>query len=121
MKNHAFESNTVEAYLLDFPEDTRQVLQQVRTCILAIVPNAEETIKYGIPTLVYCKKNLVHFAGYKKHVGFYPSPNVLMHFKQQIAEYVSSKGAVQFPLDRPMPLELIAEMTRYRKGQLDVG
>jgi len=121
MINKALKPETVDTYLLEYPEETRLKLQQVRSCILDVVSDATETIKYGIPTFVYRNKNLVHFGGYKKHIGFYPSPKVLMHFERQIVGYKSSKGAVQFPLDTPMPLELIAEMTLYRKKQVDVG
>lgn len=121
MKNQACKTDTVDAYLFDFPEDIRHLLQKVRSCIIEVVPEASEAIKYGIPTYVYHKQNLVHFGGYRKHIGFYPTPKVLMHFERQIVEYKSSKGAVQFPLDRPIPLELIAEMTLYRKTQVDAG
>lgn len=112
---------SVPEYILKFPGETQLALNKVRKCILDILPDATETIKYGIPTYVYRNKNLVHFGGYKKHIGFYPSPKVLIHFKQQIVGFASSKGAVQFPLDRPIPLELIAEMTLFRKAQVDEG
>lgn len=121
MKDTSSKPASVNQYISEFPEVTQNALNQVRTCILDIVPKAVETIKYGIPTYVYRNKNLVHFGGYKKHIGFYPSPKVLIHFKQQIVGFASSKGAVQFPLDRPIPLELIAEMTLFRKAQVDEG
>ncbi|MFM1878435.1 MAG: hypothetical protein RLZZ241_1301 [Bacteroidota bacterium] len=112
---------SVNQYISGFPEATQIALNQVRKCIQEILPEAEETLKYGIPTYVYKKKNMVHFGGYKRHVGFYPTPRVLKHFEDEIAGFVSSKGAVQFPLDTPMPFELIAAMTAYRKEQVDAG
>lgn len=112
---------SVTEYISGFPESTQVVLNQVRECILEVLPEAEETLKYGIPTYVLKKKNMVHFGGYKRHLGFYPTPKVLSHFEREIAGFVSSKGAVQFPLDQSMPLELIAEMTRYRLSQVVEG
>lgn len=114
MKKEMMPQATVEAYIAGFPEAVRSRLEAVRNVIRREVPEALESIKYGIPTYVLNHKNLVHFGGYSRHVGFYPSPAAIRHFKPDLAGFATSKGTVQFPLDQPMPLELIARMTRYR-------
>lgn len=105
--------STIDEYLASFPVETQQKLQLVRECIQEIVPEAKECINYGIPTFKL-KKNLVHFAGYKHHIGFYPGSATLAAFKAEIAANKSAKGSVQFPLNLPLPLELIREMVKYR-------
>lgn len=105
--------NSIDLYIATFPESTQLLLAQVREAIESVAMNAEQTIKYAMPTYVY-HGNLVHFAGYKNHIGFYPTPSGLIAFQEEISSYKNSKGAVQFPLNQPLPLELIQKITRYR-------
>ncbi|WP_221394155.1 DUF1801 domain-containing protein [Dyadobacter sp. NIV53] len=103
----------VDNYIAGFPEETQKLLEQVRHEIRKAAPDAEEAIKYGIPTLIL-NGNLVHFAGYKNHIGFYPAPQGLEEFKEELSGYKGAKGSVQFPIDQPLPLDLIARITKYR-------
>jgi uncharacterized protein YdhG (YjbR/CyaY superfamily) len=103
----------IDDYISAFPKDIQVLLQQLRTTIKKAAPKAEETIKYAMPTFTY-KGNLVYFAGCKSHIGFYPMPSSIIAFKKELAAYQTSKGAVQFPLDKPMPLGLITKMVKYR-------
>jgi uncharacterized protein YdhG (YjbR/CyaY superfamily) len=105
--------NSIDLYIATFPESTQLLLAQVREAIESVAMNAEQTIKYAMPTYVY-HGNLVHFAGYKNHIGFYPTPSGLIAFQEEISSYKNSKGAVQFPLNQPLPLELIQKITLYR-------
>lgn len=113
MASGADGSAAVDAYLAGFPEEVRQVLEQVRAAIRAAAPDAQETIKYGLPTFVL-HGNLVHYGGFKQHVGFYPVPSGIEAFRAELARYPQGKGSVRFPLDEPMPLDLIARIVRYR-------
>ena len=105
---------SIEAYIASFPADIQNLLDQMRKTIATAAPEAKETINYGMPTYKYKGRNLVHFAAAKKHIGFYPTPSAIRHFADSLGGYKSSKGAVQFPLDKPLPLDLVAEMTRFR-------
>lgn len=105
--------NSIDNYIADFPEETRQILQQVRLTVSKAAPKAEETINYGIPTFTL-NGNLVHFAGYKSHIGFYPAPSGIEAFKNELSVYKGAKGSVQFPLDKPMPLALITKIVKFR-------
>lgn len=103
-------------YILQYPPEVQEKLNQMRDTILEIIPEAEEKIAYGIPTF-YLKGNVVHFAGYKSHIGFYPGADGIAAFTGELAAYKLSKGTVQFPLDQPLPLELVKRITTYRKEQ----
>ena len=103
----------IDTYIGDYPEKVRGLLEQIRATIRRAAPEAEEAIKYGIPTFVQ-GENLVHFAAYKNHIGFYPSSSAIAAFHEQLSRYKSAKGSVQFPLDEPMPLELIEKIVRFR-------
>lgn len=105
--------NKIDEYILGFPADIRAVLEQVRLAIRNAAPEAVETIKYGIPTFVL-EGNLVHFAGYKTHIGFYPAPSGIVAFKKELSGYKGAKGSIQFPLNQPIPLDLIASITEFR-------
>lgn len=107
---------TIDAYIAGFPESTQELLQQVRQTVRSAAPDAEEVISYGMPT-VKLNGNLVHFAAFKNHIGFYPAPQGLDAFKEELAGYKGGKGSVQFPLDQPLPLALIAKITAYRVEQ----
>ena len=103
----------IDAYIAVFPDAVRAQLNEVRAAIRRAAPDASETIKYGIPTFVQ-GENLVHFAGYRNHIGFYPASSGIAAFKQELSSYKSAKGSVQFPLDEPMPVKLIARIVKFR-------
>lgn len=113
----ATEANDVDSYIAGFPKNVQKLLQQMRKTIRKAAPDAEEAIKYGIPTFVLNGKNLVHFGGYKAHIGFYPAPRAIEAFKDELAEYAGAKGTVQFPLDHPLPHDLIARIVKFRIAQ----
>ena len=104
---------TVEEYISSFPPDIQELLQQVRLTIQEAAPDAEECIAYGMPAY---KLNgpLVYFAGYDKHIGFYPTGSHVQVFKDELAAYKTSKGAIQFPLDKSIPKALVKKIVRYR-------
>ena len=103
-------------YILQFPADVQQKLNALREAILVIVPDATEKIAYGIPTF-YVKGNLVHFAAYKSHIGFYPGASGIEVFQSELTQYKLSRGTVQFPLDKPLPMELIQRIVKYRLAE----
>jgi uncharacterized protein YdhG (YjbR/CyaY superfamily) len=109
-------SNSIDAYISNFPEATRVLLEMVRVTINKAAPKAEEAMAYGIPTF-RLNGNLVHFAGYKNHIGFYPGPEALKNFKKEISVYKNAKGSVQFPLDKKIPLALITKIVKFRVKQ----
>ena len=113
MKTNQSRSPKIDAYIAGFPEDVQQILEKIRTTIQKAAPNAEETINYGIPTFTL-KGNLVHFAGFKKHIGFYPTPTGIEKFKKELSVYEGAKGSVQFPLDKPIPYGLISKIVKFR-------
>jgi uncharacterized protein YdhG (YjbR/CyaY superfamily) len=104
---------TIDEYIAGFPPDIQTILQQIRTTIQAAAPDAQETISYQMPTFTL-HGNLVHFAAFKHHIGFYPTPSGTEHFQAALARYKSGKGSVQFPLDEPIPYDLITEIVKFR-------
>ena len=109
-------ANNIDEYIARYPADVQKLLQDVRKTIQAAAPQAEEAMAYGIPTFKL-NGNLVHFGGFKQHIGFYPAPQGLEAFRKELSKYKGSKGAVQFPLDQPMPLALITRIVKYRVKQ----
>lgn len=105
---------SIDEYIAGFPDEVQQILQTVRTTIRQATPEAEETISYAIPTFNLNKRNLVHFAGFKNHIGFYPAPTGSEAFKEELSLYKTGKGSVQFPLNKPMPLDLITRIVEFR-------
>ena len=103
----------IDEYIAGFPQEVQEILQKVRSTIRKAAPEAEEAIKYQIPTFVL-KGNLVHFAAFKNHIGFYPAPRGIEEFKEELAAYKGAKGSVQFPLDQPIPYDLIDRIVRFR-------
>jgi uncharacterized protein YdhG (YjbR/CyaY superfamily) len=103
----------IDEYITEFPAEVQKILQQVRTTIKEAAPAAEETISYAIPTFKV-NGNLVHFAAFKNHIGFYPTPSGSEAFKKELSVYKSGKGSVQFPLDKPMPFDLITKIVKFR-------
>jgi uncharacterized protein YdhG (YjbR/CyaY superfamily) len=108
---------TIDAYIAARPEEVRPLLNQVRKTIRAAIPDAEERISWGMPTFWH-KRNIIHFAAFKKHIGLYPGEAAMAHFKDKLADYRTSKGAVQFPYQKPLPLSLIAEMAAWCWGRV---
>jgi uncharacterized protein YdhG (YjbR/CyaY superfamily) len=106
----------VDVYIKTFPKEVHKKLQEVRRVIREVAPGAEEVMGYGVPTFKL-NGNLVHFAGYAKHIGFYPGPAGLTAFAKDIAKYKHAKGSFQFPLDAPLPLALIKKITKFRLKQ----
>ena len=106
-------SKEIDAYIAQFPKETQTLLKQMRETIRAAAPDATEAISYQMPTFKL-HGNLVHFAGYKKHIGFYPVPSGIEAFKDELSVYKQGKGSVQFPLDQPLPLALIARIVKFR-------
>lgn len=113
MKTGREAPTTIDDYIAGFPREVREVLGQIRATIKRAAPDADEAIKYRVPTFVL-NGNLVHFAAFKNHIGFYPTPSAIAAFKDELSRYESAKGSVQFPLDRPMPLRLIERIVRFR-------
>ena len=108
--------STIDEYIAGFPEEIQTVLEQVRATIRKAAPEATEAISYAIPTFKL-NGNLVHFAAFKNHIGFYPAPTGIEAFKEEFSVYNQGKGSVQFPLDQPMPLDLITRIVQYRVAQ----
>jgi uncharacterized protein YdhG (YjbR/CyaY superfamily) len=105
---------SIEEYIKTFPIEVQVKLQQIRNLVKKLAPTAVETISYGMPTFKLNGKNLVHFAGYKNHIGFYPTPSALVAFEKELSIYKTSKGTAQFELDKELPIKLIEEMIKYR-------
>ena len=105
--------NVIDAYIAKSPKDTQAILEKIRATIRKAAPNAEEIINYGIPTFTL-KGNLVHFAAFKNHIGFYPTPSGIEKFKKELSIYEGAKGSVKFPLDKPIPYALIEKIVKFR-------
>jgi len=103
----------IDAYIADFPADKQQLLKQMRTIIQKAAPKAVEKISYGMPCF-FQEGNLVYFAAMKNHMGFYPSSSGVANFTQELKAYVTSKGAIQLPLDKPLPVKLITMIVKFR-------
>lgn len=103
----------VDEYISMFPNEVQKKLNEIRETIRKAAPEAEETINYQIPTYKL-NGNLVHFAGFKKHIGFYPAPSGIEKFKDELTMYKGAKGSIQFPLDKPLPLDLIKRIVKFR-------
>ena len=103
----------IDEYIAQFPPDVREKLQQIRAVIKEAAPEATEKIGYQMPAF-YLNGNLVYFAAFKHHIGFYPAPRGIAAFQEELSQYKGAKGSVQFPLDRPLPLELISRIVKFR-------
>ena len=104
----------IDEYIAGFPDDVQAILQKIRTTIRKAAPAAEETIKYRMPTFTLKGRYLVYFAAYKKHIGFYPAPIGNAEFEEELSAYESGKGTARFPLDRPVPYDLISRIVKFR-------
>lgn len=108
---------TIDEYISAFPPEVQARLQQIRSLIKEMVPEATEKISYGIPTF-FLEKNLVHFAAFKEHIGFYALPTANEKFKKELSLYKVGRGSIQFPLDEELPMELIRKLVRFRVKEL---
>jgi uncharacterized protein YdhG (YjbR/CyaY superfamily) len=104
---------SIDEYIATFPQKIQQILEEIRVTIKAAAPDAEEKISYQMPTFDL-KGNLVHFAAFKNHIGFYPTPSGIQKFKKKLSVYEGAKGSVQFPLDKPIPYDLISKIVKFR-------
>lgn len=104
---------TIDEYIAMFPEDVQRILNELRQTIKEAAPEAQETINYQMPTFTL-NGNLVHFAAFQNHIGFYPTPSGIEAFKNELSLYKGAKGSVQFPIDQPLPLSLIRKIVEYR-------
>ncbi|MDB5114806.1 MAG: hypothetical protein JWQ79_298 [Mucilaginibacter sp.] len=107
------QATNIDDYIAAYPEDIQHLLQTIRATIHQAAPEAKEDIKYGIPTFTL-NGNLVHFGGYKNHIGFYPAPMGIEAFKKETKIYEAGKGTLQFPIDKPLPLDLISRIVKFR-------
>jgi uncharacterized protein YdhG (YjbR/CyaY superfamily) len=107
-------ATNVDDYISSFPKETQKLLKQVRSTIKKAAPKAEESISYGMPAYKLNGKPLVYFGGYEHHIGFYATPTGHSAFKKELSKYKEGKGSVQFPVDEPMPLDLVAKIVRFR-------
>jgi uncharacterized protein YdhG (YjbR/CyaY superfamily) len=105
---------TIDEYITTFPRNVQEILEKLRKVIRESAPETEETISYAIPTFKLNGKNLVHFAAYNKHIGFYPTSSGIEAFKKELSHYKTSRGTVQFPIDKPIPYNLVKKIVRYR-------
>ena len=107
------EFSSFDEYIGSFPVNVQQKLTELRTLIKALAPDATEKISYQMPTF-YLNGNLVHFAAYSKHIGFYPTPSGITNFKKDLSNFKHAKGSIQFPIEDPLPIELITRIVNFR-------
>ena len=105
---------TIDEFIASFPKNVRNLLEELRGVIEESAPGAEETISYGIPTFDLNGRHLVHFSAYKSHVGFYPTSSGIRAFKKELSSFKTSKGTVQFPLDKTIPFDLVKRIVKFR-------
>jgi uncharacterized protein YdhG (YjbR/CyaY superfamily) len=103
----------IDEYIANFPKKVQTILQELRETIRVAAPEAEEVISYQMPTF-RLKGNLVHFAAYKNHIGFYPTPSGIENFKEELSAYEGAKGSVKFPINQPLPLDTITKIVKFR-------
>lgn len=113
MEENKITYNSIDQYISQFPPEIQEILHTLRKVIREAAPEAEEKISYQMPTFAL-HGNLVHFAAHKKHIGFYPAPSGIDAFKQELSQYKGAKGSVQFPLDKPLPYDLISRIVKFR-------
>jgi uncharacterized protein YdhG (YjbR/CyaY superfamily) len=107
----------IDEYISMYPKEIQEKLELVRKVIHDNAPTATEDIKYQMPTFVL-KKNLIHFAAFKNHIGLYPTPDPIVEFADELKNYKTTKGAIQFPMDKPLPVNLIKRIVQYRVKQV---
>ena len=109
---------TIGEYIQSFPKSEQENLKQMRALVLKLAPRGEEAIRYGMPTLRLNNKNLLHYASFKNHFGFYPAPSGIKAFQEELSKYKTSKGAIQFPIDKPLPKSLITKIVKFRINEV---
>lgn len=110
------QKTVIDEYISNFPKEVQAQLNELKASIRKAAPEAEETINYGMPTFKLFG-NLVHFAGYKNHIGFYPAPSGIVAFQKELSAFNTSKGAIQFPIGEPLPIELISQIVQFRVAE----
>jgi uncharacterized protein YdhG (YjbR/CyaY superfamily) len=113
MRSNQKAAKNIDEYIAGFPNDVQAILQKIRNTIRRAAPKAEEAIKYHMPTFTL-NGNLVHFGAFKKHIGFYPAPRGVEMFKKELSAYEGAKSSLRFPLDRPIPFDLISRIVKFR-------
>jgi uncharacterized protein YdhG (YjbR/CyaY superfamily) len=108
---------SIDEYIRTFPPDIQSILEKIRQTIKKAAPGAIETISYQMPAFKLNGKNLVYFAAFKNHIGFYPLPSGITTFEKELSPYARSKGTVQFPLDKPIPYDLVEKIVKFRGGE----
>jgi uncharacterized protein YdhG (YjbR/CyaY superfamily) len=116
MEENKIPFHTIDEYIMQFSPEVQEILKMLRKVIKESAPNATEKISYQMPTF-FLHKNLVHFAACKNHIGFYPTPSGIKAFKEELSGYKGSKGSIQFPLNKPIPYELISKIVKYRVAE----
>ena len=114
MKAREKRFETIDEYIAAFPRNVQDILEELRRVIRESAPESEETISYGIPTFDFNGRHLVHFAAYRNHVGFYPTSSGIAHFKKELSRYELSRGTVRFPINEPIPFDLVKKIVKYR-------
>jgi uncharacterized protein YdhG (YjbR/CyaY superfamily) len=115
MKESPTVPGTIDEYIAGFPKDVQDILESIRRTISEAIPEAAEAIKYGMPTFTLRGRNIVHFGAFKNHIGLYPVPRDVEGFRDDLAAYEGKKGTARFPLNRPMPLDLIRRIAEFRR------
>jgi len=110
----------IDDYISDFPDETQKYLNEMRELIRKLAPDSVESISYAIPTFSLNGKYLVYFAGFKNHIGLYPTPVGMEAFKEELSNYKTGKGSVQFPLNKPLPIALITKIVKYQIEQNEI-
>lgn len=108
----------INTYIQKFPKEVQIIMQKVRKTIRSVVPNSNEVMSYGIPTFDLHDTHVVHYAAFKEHIGFFPTPSPIAVFKKALTPYKTSKGAIQFPYDKPIPYDLIKQIVVFRVKQI---
>ena len=116
MEENKVTFKSIDEYILKFPPEIQEILKVLRKVIKESAPDAEEKISYQMPTFAL-HGNLVHFAACKNHIGFYPTPSGIDAFKYELSEYKGSKGSIQFPIEKPLPYELISNIVKFRVAE----
>ncbi len=113
MEENKVTPQSIDEYILNFPSEIQEILENIRKVIKEAAPEAEEKISYAMPTFVL-HGNLIHFAAFKNHIGLYPTPSGIDNFKDELSKYKGAKGSIRFPLEEPIPYKLIGEITKFR-------
>lgn len=121
MHTHKKQYKTIDEYIETFTKDVQSILEKTRETIRKAAPGAVEAISYQIPTFKLIDKNLVHFAAFKNHIGFYPTPSGIEAFKKELSQYKGANGSVQFPLNRPIPYDLLEKIVIFRSKEILKG